>query len=620
MDGKRSGKNKKMSDPAVLVRLYALFARNNRSTLVSCIILALVDGTRPYVPIVLSGLLIDALASGAGLGLIFRYVAVGLAAIFLLQMLSSWLREYFNARVENCMERQNRDMNEESMAIDYEHLEDPVVQEKKRRQEQVVNVRGGIYWMLIWPLDRGLTGLISVVTALVVAVPMFVGNAEGAVRALPGAGWMTPVLFLVLAACVIINYRSSRLSNQAVRGKFDEYADCSRVSNYFLHDILAGSETAKDLRIFHQEKLVEDGVCAREEEARGILYKMRTLWMKQECIERSVSNICGGCVYLYAALKAYMGLISIGSVVRYAGSIIKCVEGFSEVLLGISAWREAADYGRDYLEYIDFENHKDQGSLPLEQMENGRFLIEFDHVSFKYPGSEEYVIRDLSLKLDIGERMAIVGRNGSGKTTFIKLLCRLYDVTEGAVRLNGVNIRDYDYEEYMKLFSVVFQDYRIFSLKLGENVASSEYVDEERAADALARAGLEERLAQLADGLDTYVGKEFDEHGVNFSGGERQKAAIARAIYKGAPFVIMDEPTAALDPVSECAVYAGFDKMVGRKTAVYISHRLASCRFCSDILVFDRGKVIQRGSHDKLVQEEGMYRNLWNAQAQYYEI
>ena len=420
--------------------------------------------------------------------------------------------------------------------------------------------------------------------------------------------------------CVFVNYRSNHLLNKQIRGKFEEYADCNRVGNYFLHNILAGSETAKDLRIFHQEKLVEEGVCGREEESRGILGRMRAMWMKQEFLERTTSNVCGGCVYLYAAVKAYAGLISIGSVVRYAGSIIKCVDGFSEVLLGISSLREAADYGRDYLDYMDFKNEKNQGNLPVQQKDNGRFEIEFDHVSFRYPGSEVYVIKDLNLKLDIGERMAIVGRNGSGKTTFIKLLCRLYDVTEGVIRLNGRDIREYDYEEYQKLFSVVFQDYRIFSLKLGENIASSGNVDHERARDALERAGLGERLERLPQGLETYVGKEFDESGVNFSGGERQKAAIARAIYKGAPFVIMDEPTAALDPVSECDVYAGFDKMVGRKTAVYISHRLASCRFCNDILVFDRGNVIQRGSHDRLVHEDGMYRKLWNAQAQYYEI
>ncbi len=184
--------------------------------------------------------------------------------------------------------------------------------------------------------------------------------------------------------------------------------------------------------------------------------------------------------------------------------------------------------------------------------------------------------------------------------------------------MNGIDIRKYDYEEYCDLFSVVFQDFGMFGFSLGENIAASDQVDEARALDSLEKVGLMERFRELPEGLDTHIGKEYREEGVNFSGGERQKLAIARAIYKDAPFVIMDEPTAALDPLAECEVYEGFDKMVGNKTAIYISHRLASCRFCQDILFFDQGKVVQRGSHDELKGEEGLYRELWNAQAQYY--
>lgn len=181
-----------------------------------------------------------------------------------------------------------------------------------------------------------------------------------------------------------------------------------------------------------------------------------------------------------------------------------------------------------------------------------------------------------------------------------------------------MDIRSYDYEEYCSLFAVVFQDFCVFDFPLGENLACSTEVDEVKALDALRRAGLEERLRSLKEGLSTYVGKGFDETGVNFSGGEKQKIAIARAIYRDAPFVIMDEPTAALDPEAECEVFAGFDRMVGKKTAIYISHRLASCRFCEDILVFDKGCVVQRGSHEELEAQEGLYRELWHAQAQYY--
>lgn len=642
-----SRQNKKavneVSDFVILKRLFTLYARHNKSTIVSCILMAFVDGTRPYVPIVMSGVLIDGLASGAGFTLMLQYLLLGLGVTFALHLLSAYLREYFNARVENCMERQNRDMNEQSMEIDFEHLENPKIQEKKRKQEQVVNVRGGIYWMIIWPLDRGLTGLISVITAAFVAVPLFLGDIEAKGYGFIGSNWLTVLMFAILAVCIYASYKSNRMNNISIRQSFEEYSKCNRVSNYFLHNILFGSETAKDLRIFKQEGLIEEGVCGGESQSRKSLKKIRSLSMQQNCLERTLSNVCGGSIYIYAVLKAYMGLISIGSIVRYASSIIKCVDGFVEVLFALSHWREAADYGRDYLDYVEFdsgmeekrsmeegysreethsvkEKHSvEKGTLSVEISKDNRFLIEFDHVSFQYPGSDQYVIKDLNLKLDIGERMAIVGRNGSGKTTFIKLLCRLYDVTEGMIKLNGVDIRKYDYEEYLKLFSVVFQDYRMFSLKVGENIAASEEVDQKRAMESLTKAGLGERISRMPDGLETYIGKEFDENGVNVSGGERQKMAIARAIYKNAPFVIMDEPTAALDPVSECDVYAGFDKMVGQKTAIYISHRLASCRFCNDILVFDGGNVLQRGNHDMLVQETGLYQKLWNAQAQYYQ-
>ena len=242
----------------------------------------------------------------------------------------------------------------------------------------------------------------------------------------------------------------------------------------------------------------------------------------------------------------------------------------------------------------------------------------FENVSFRYPGSDEYVIRNLNLKLEIGEKLAIVGRNGSGKTTFVKLLCRLYDVTEGCIKVNGIDIRKYDYREYCNLFSVVFQDFQMFAFPVGENIAAGAEMDEGRVAVAMERAGLGARLSNLPGGLGTCVGKDYDESGVAFSGGERQKLAIARAIYKDAPFVIMDEPTAALDPKAETEVFEGFDGMVGHKTAIYISHRLASCRFCEDILVFDRGKVVQHGTHEELEKQEGLYRELWNAQAQYY--
>ncbi|MBQ2749953.1 MAG: ABC transporter ATP-binding protein, partial [Clostridia bacterium] len=236
-----------------------------------------------------------------------------------------------------------------------------------------------------------------------------------------------------------------------------------------------------------------------------------------------------------------------------------------------------------------------------------------------YPGSDTYALRNVNMKFEIGKRLAVVGMNGSGKTTFIKLLCRLYDPTEGEILLNGIDIRKYNYREYMDIFSVVFQDFRLLGLKLGENVASRVDYDRERVLDCLEKAGFSERLAELTDGIDTYLYKDFAADGVDLSGGEAQKVAIARALYKDAPFIILDEPTAALDPIAEAEIYSRFDEIAGDKTAIYISHRLSSCKFCDEIMVFHEGEVIQQGTHAALLDDaNGKYYELWNAQAQYY--
>jgi len=223
------------------------------------------------------------------------------------------------------------------------------------------------------------------------------------------------------------------------------------------------------------------------------------------------------------------------------------------------------------------------------------------------------------MKFNVGSRTAVVGMNGSGKTTMIKLLCRLYDPTDGEITLNGIDVKKYDYAEYLNIFSVVFQDFKLFSFPLGQNVASSVKYDGARVERCLMMSGFGERYEEMPKGLGTPLYKDFDEDGVEISGGEAQKIALARALYKNAPFIVLDEPTAALDPVAEYEIYSKFNEIVGDKTAVYISHRLSSCRFCDDIAVFHESELIQRGNHDALLSDrDGKYYELWNAQAQYY--
>ena len=287
---------------------------------------------------------------------------------------------------------------------------------------------------------------------------------------------------------------------------------------------------------------------------------------------------------------------------KYVAAIQKLTEGMSSFFVAFALIRVDCQFLKNILELMELPDIKYHGTLPVEKRSDHEYEIEFKNVSFQYPSSDEYVLKNLSFRLNIGERLAVVGMNGAGKTTMIKLLCRLYDPTEGEIYLNGIDIKKYDLNEYMSLFSVVFQDFRMFSFSVAQNIAASVAPDEEMALECAQMAGLNERMQTLPKGLDTYINKNFDEDGVDFSGGEMQKMAIARALYKGAPIIILDEPTASLDPISEFEIYSKFDHLVGNKTAIYISHRLSSCRFCHDIMVFDKGEIIQRGTHDELLK------------------
>jgi len=283
------------------------------------------------------------------------------------------------------------------------------------------------------------------------------------------------------------------------------------------------------------------------------------------------------------------------------------------------SFKENEQFLKLYLEYFDIPNDMYQGSLAVEKRSDKKYDIEFRNVSFKYAGSENYALKNVNLTFKVGERLAVVGMNGSGKTTFIKLMCRLYDPTEGEIYMNDFNVRKYDYRQYLDLFSVVFQDYSLLALPLGNNVSSAASWDGEKAERCLQEVGFGERYAEMAKGLETPIYKNFDDEGVNVSGGEAQKIALARALYKDAPFIILDEPTAALDPIAEAEIYSKFDEIVGDKTAIYISHRLSSCRFCDKIAVFDNGEIVQVGSHEELLADEnGKYHELWTAQSQYY--
>lgn len=378
-----------------------------------------------------------------------------------------------------------------------------------------------------------------------------------------------------------------------------------------------GAQSLKDIFMYRAKKMIQKTINTEREGVRKNVFTIARI--------NSAGGIGTGmiqgillCVSYYCVLAlAIAGTITVGMVLRYAQAIFQACMSVSASIRLAGEFR--TDVGRiaSTLEYLNLEAEKTKGDS-FTEMTKG--VIEFRNVSFRYPGTKELVLDHVSLKIEPSEKIAVVGKNGSGKTTLVKLLCRLYEPEEGEILWNGKNIREYDLREWQKIFAIVFQDYSLLSLTLGQNVAASEQYEAERAKKVLQLAGFGERLNKLKKGLETVVYPEYEQDGVSFSGGEEQKIAIARAIYKGGQICILDEPTAALDPVSESRVYESFDEIVKGKTAVYISHRLSSCKFSDRIFVLDNGKIAESGTHEALLSKNGLYAQLWQAQAQYYKV
>ena len=589
--------------------------KNDKKVFVSMAVLAVLKAVSPFVAVVLTGILVDAAYAGRDLKTLLTIALGGLVVALVCSAVDARMTQVFNRKLEYMLEIQNRPMNGKALDMDYAYLEDAAIHDM-RQNGAAPYLRFGLVGISLSEVNKLLTYVLSILISIGIIMPMFL-KGNSAAHGLAGAWYVSAVFVVLLLLLTWLGYQSGTWFNQKIGQVRKRLGPEENRRRYYM-TVLANSESQKDLRVYGQQELYlreTEEIVEREREVGRTETKYKSV---NEVLGRTLSSLMGFLVYAFAGWRAWTGIISIGSVVTCAASILRLTDNTVELIRQVGYIKGITGNCKDYRAYMGLENKKYQGTLPLEKRSDNKFSVEFEHVSFRYPGSDQYVLRDLNLSFVVGEKMAIVGKNGSGKTTFIKLLCRLYDVTEGSIRVNGIDIRKYDYREYCNLFAIVFQDFRMFAFSLGENIAGSGHVEQDRAADALGRAGLGERFAALEEGLDTCVGKEYDEGGVNFSGGEKQKMAIARAIYKDAPFVIMDEPTAALDPEAECGVFAGFDRMVGKKTAIYISHRLASCRFCEDILVFDHGEVVQRGSHEELAGKPGLYRELWEAQAQYY--
>lgn len=576
----------------------------------------------PYVTVFFSARILTELAMLRRAEILWRWVLAGVLCVGLAAIGKALLYRRYNTLLEDLYGRKDMLFVNKMFRLDYSELDK---QENHDLREQIKQNENWSGWglMRVHGIYSGVvTGILGLFSGAALTVSLFTTPVPSS------AGWLVvlnnPIFVLVLAAGIlIISILAGRISAGAMQCWGDFSEEATFANRKFSHFGFIGQDKGRaiDIRMNDQQRLVRaylsggsvfgiHGAFAKL--ARGKIGVYASLGV-------SITTLTTGMIYLFTCLKALGGAFDVGSCTQYIGAATAMVANVFALTDMIGVLKANTSYLEKTFAFLDIPNTMYQGSLTTEKRSDRRYDVEFKDVSFRYPGSDLWALCHVNMKFKVGRRLAIVGENGSGKTTFIKLLCRLYDPTEGEILLNGVDIRKYDYHQYLALFSVVFQDFRLFSFSLGQNVAASAAFDPQRVAACLKEAGFAPRADTLPQGLNTALYQDFDSQGIEISGGEAQKIALARALYKGAPFMVLDEPTSALDPVSEYQVYRSFSEISGGKTALYISHRLASCRFCDEILVFDQGRIVQQGNHSALLAEkDGEYATLWNAQAQYY--
>lgn len=599
-----------MRKTSVTLRALKLYHGYNKRYFPLRLLQTLFSQTSPYFNLWMSAEIVNALYDGKTGRELFVLVAVTLFGNLLLHILGAWLGRTVGTELKRLNDNEGAAFNHKTISLDYDKLENPEVRTLRRKitENSYINDYG------VTAMRYAVEGIFRCTISLAFAAALF---AEMVVSIAKAGFTPTTVLLLIgLVGFVVVsilyrNYVEKKTSDRDKRIGDLMLKENRLGSGYSLHGM--------DSRIYKQQPILSELYDKMNKEHFEVFSQARMQSWALHSPFVVLSKLSEICAYLIVCFYCLAGVFPVGGVIKYVGYLNRVTGNVFDMFYYFGRLKNNEPFLKPYLQYFDLPNEMYQGSLAVEKRSDKKFDISFCDVSFRYPGAAEYALKHINLDLKVGERLAVVGMNGSGKTTFIKLLCRLYDPTEGEIRMNDFNIRKYDYREYLDLFSVVFQDYTLLSLPLGNNISCAENWDTAKAEKLIAEVALDERYAEMPMRLHTPLYKHFDEDGVNVSGGEAQKIALARALYRDAPFIILDEPTAALDPIAEAEIYSKFDSIVGDKTAIYISHRLSSCRFCDKIAVFDQGQIVQVGSHDELLSDKnGKYHELWNAQAKYY--
>lgn len=542
-------------------------------------------------------------------GTVLQLIKVGIffSVIFiLLWNLNTW----YNSQVETkCIIARLKlilEKNHITMTMPFIYTEEPDMLDCNQRASQAV---GGNY--------QGVEGMMHVIFDF--------AGALGAVIA--GLSIISTINYKIVILMIFIGLANFFFSNYANRwckkNVWDPLAPWWR-KRWYMDIALGDFSYAKDIRMFGLKKWLTKKFQEVNQIRYGYQKKNEHMWFWVTFASSTFWLLSQIIIYVYLIRCIINKTITIGNFTLYLSATSTFFECVMTMLNSINSFLHNSRYIDDFRSFYD--NEKLRINLP-ETTQKKEILkpqksyeFEFQNVSFKYPRAERYALQNISIKINAGERLAVVGLNGAGKSTFIKLLLRLYEPTEGKILLNGTDIQNYDINSYFDVFAPVFQEVNLFAMTFAENISmkAPDETDKELVKKTVIQSGLEEKLNSLEKGLDTQLLKVIYDDGIDLSGGQKQKLALSRALYKNAPVVVLDEPTAALDAIAESKLYSDFDKLIGGKTSIYISHRLSSTQFCNNVAMFKDGKLIEYGTHDSLIKQNGEYANMFKIQAQYY--
>lgn len=554
----------------------------------------------PFVNIMVMPLIVDEMLTNQSAEKIFGYVAFILGAEFVLNLLNGILGnvlERYTVKFENYYKSM---LSARIMELDFQLTED------KKALDQLELAKNGMSWY-----SGGLNGIVE---------PLF--NMASALLTVVGVviivATQAPVLIFITGGILVFTALINDKLNRIEQKQYAELSKTNRVFSYLGWE-LTDFRYGKDIRLYGANDMMVDKWKHFTDIMTGNWETLANKQLPLNLLMMITDVIRDFGSYFYLGVLAITGKITIGIATQMFTAAGTFYNSMRNLVVNFQELTKRANYANEYVKFMDYPTAIQKGD---KHVTPGPHTFEFKDVSFSYPGADVEVLKNINLTLTPGEHLSVVGLNGAGKTTLVKLLCRLYDPTKGAIYMDGVDIREYDYEEYMNVFAPVFQDFKLFAFTMKENILMEKSEDETQdVSTVLERVGLKEKLSTLSKGADTVVFKHFDKDGIEPSGGEQQKLAIARALYKNAPVVILDEPTAALDPMAEYDIYRQFDTLVHEKTAIYISHRLSSCQFCDKIAVFSEKELKEYGTHAELVNKpDGVYAKMFAAQAQYYVV